>query len=461
MTNDQLTSDESANERTKASKRTSNARSMKSESFGSELSPTSAAERPRPKCEEKAQPFIDRLAAAPSERFCKELELLFKELKRNNAKPDEVQFFLRAVLRHVPVCYSGAMVVKYFKSKSDWSDPDRVVAIVGLKDAIVARKEEILDLGPLLHGALIALIGAAKAPAPRDASAARQDEIVTALLALHAVIWVPDRIPLTDLEGTPTRNMLDQAVALFASHGDRADVKAVVGQRLFGFDREFAFTPAAPTARRPEPIKVAGDADVHAAPAAPTGPGSAQHLRAVTLTKVPGGAVSPAIEDSRSAAAAAAKLDIAASVQARKELKELRGVVAALHGDLAALHATLAHSNEFCELQTTRVAELESALEVAAQVGVQFQEEQARNQAANLRIVQLKGALQEAEENARSAKDREFDRGRSAMRATIAAHCREPLRHVAETAATLEGDAGKFICAAAISLTRYLEEGNS
>ena len=108
---------------------------------------------------------------------------------------------------------------------------------------------------------------------------------------------------------------------------------------------------------------------------------------------------------------------------------------------------------------THQVAELQAALEQAGQVVIQLQEEQARNHEANLTIQRLLRAVQDAEGQVQSAKESEFDRGRRAMRAAVAAHCVEPLSQMADLAAPLGGDAGQFISAAARALVRYLTEG--
>lgn len=454
-----MTGDESTNEAIDAATSPARKRSSKADRPTGDRPRLSEAERARLRREEKLRPSIEQLAAAPAMQFGAVFDGLVKELKRKHARQDEVHFLLRAALVHLPPGHSGAMVVKHFKFGSEWSNAEVSAALGGVKDAIVARKHDVANLGPMLHGSLIALVGAANSLGAPEGSGKEQDDVLAALLALHACVWDSERAPLTGLPELQPHRVLDVVSSLFTRFSQRVDVQAVVGQRLFGFDRalniaspsqpELASNPISAAdgvggasgqrpENRPEQVLSAADAK-NAKPTADT-PQSKHGSREADLQRE--------LEKTERL------LDV--SDRARETLRRDRD---ADRQALAVLRRELGLSIELRESLAHQVAELQAALKQADQVAIQLQEEQARNSEANQTIQALRRAVQDAEGQVQSAKESEFDRGRRAMRAAVAAHCVEPLSQMADLAAPLGGDAGQFISAAARALVHYLTEG--
>lgn len=454
-----MTSDESTNDAMHASMPSAKKRSKKADHSEGERPRLSEAERSRQRREEKLRPRIDQLASAPPAQFGTVLEGLIKELKRERARQDELHFLLRAALLQIPPGHSGAMVVKHFKYGSEWSNAELSAALLGVKDAITARKADVSKLGPMLHGTLIALVGAAQSLATPAGTGAEQDDVLAALVALHAAVWDSERAPLTGLSEPHPHRVLDIANSLFERFKDRIDVQAVVGQGLFGFDRVLTIDPASQAGLVSKPVAAAQE--VGEASSQQPANHSAQQLSAKETKK-----------EERIAGITAAK-PVGREAALQRELESAERLLEAsdracetLRRDresdrqaLAALRRELGLSIESRESLTQQVTELQSALEQAGKVAVHLQDEQARNHEANLTIQRLLRTVQDAEGQIQLAKESEFDRGRRAMRAAVAAHCVESLSHIAELAAPLEGDAGQFIPAAARALVRYLTEG--
>ncbi len=193
----------------------------------------------RKELEARITPFREQLQRAAPAEFLGTLESVMSKWKKGNPNRKQTQALLRDVLLLAPGSVSGARVVKFFRASSDWNPQEVVVAVEELARTIEARRSEADQLGPLLHGALLALLdGAMKQQGP--ASERRQsDDTVAALLRLHAAVWSCERAPLTGLPGMNQVNWLRDAAKWLGEMSEREDVRAIAGQRLFGFELVF------------------------------------------------------------------------------------------------------------------------------------------------------------------------------------------------------------------------------
>lgn len=140
-----------------------------------------------------------------------------------------------------------------------------------------------------------------------------------------------------------------------------------------------------------------------------------------------------------------------------KARERLRSDLSTAQQELASLRHQLRDAYVLREELSSSVQRLQAKVDELAQIEKELAVER-------LRVAELDRVRQELMEQTRGlesavslAKESEFERGRAAMRATIARHCLESLGQIADEAVGIPGSSGQFIKDMADSLSRYLK----
>ena len=429
---------------------------------GGDVPPLSKAEIAQQDQEQRLRPFVERLQGVEPGGFKTELDSIVKKLKSERTRRGLHQI-LQAALRHIAASQSGAIVVRHFQFRSEWTKADIEYAVQGLIAAVRARGPELPQLGPVIHGALICLVDAAQKQEGLDGARGDNVDLIAALLQLHAATWEESRAPLIGLAEPPVAQVLCKAAAILCRFPGRGDVQAIRGQRLFGFDEPFVLPSTAPSDSTLDP--------------------QASQKRCIE-SAVPSTAArveSQAVDTGRSASASVASPmsggdtphQSGAGAATKDELSKLRKQLESAKRDLGIarrvrdaeqqssaglrrqLDAMSAMRDDLSEKMIRLQDELESAGTLKLELAT-LREEHSQAQAENAR---LHDSRKVAEVQAKAAMESEFERGKVVARATIKTHFVEPLRQVSDSAAAIEGDAGNFVRDMANSLRKYLEEG--
>ena len=201
-----------------------------------------AKEVERRQLEEKIASFEAVLRAAPPEELPKALEKVVRLARREQLSTKAMHAILLHGFRLAPIGVSGAFIVQYFKAsskgRSRWKPPEIAAAVRALAAALKGRIGEISSLGPLLHGVLAALYDEVKAQPKPAADLKPAEDIVGALVELHVVVWSDGCPPLEGLPNTntPVSKIVEGYVQWISDMPQRPEVRAIAGQRLFGFD---------------------------------------------------------------------------------------------------------------------------------------------------------------------------------------------------------------------------------
>ena len=411
---------------------------------------------------ERIRPQIDRLAAAPADRFSTELDSIIKMLMRSNPKRDDRRAVLEAAFAHVPPQLSGLIVAKHFKFGSDWNPDEVVAALRALEHAITNRWEQLHQLGPMLQGSLICLVGAASRFKRLPTESSTRDDVVGALVSLHRLVWDPLREPLADLGDPKHCKVVGEACDLFATQLHRREVQELIGQRLFGFARVFApqeeLFPIADSTRG---SGYQGTTNPQESPTRP--PDSRAPCTDVSRSSASSSRVTASSKDRTLQDKVAqlqkevAKLEerLETSEKARIRLREDLGVAQA---QSAALQRASEEIPRLRESLASKAEELQLERERIDGLTALAQAERDRAEASDREASRLRDELGQSQSQNSLAKDLEYQRGRKAMKAAISAHCVDALREIETAAGRFEDTEGEFIRAMAASLARYLEE---
>jgi hypothetical protein len=424
-------------------------------------------------------PILEQLCGVEAHEFQKSLDVAMKKWKQERPGRRETQTLLSEVLRLVPISVSGAVIIKHFKQGSDW-DPSEIVAAAGaLADAIAARDSEIDQLGALLHGGLIPLLHEAQKQRGASSETRPSDDIVAALLRVHAAVWNPNRAPLKGLPNS-TQSWLREANEWLGSLVERADIRAIEGQRLFGFDVVFELKHSEPIVRRPSDV-----ADAAAKPSIQPNETGVQ-VGGTTASDVPRQTAkpknpAPPSGDQSTSASALKDSGEGANAKVAKKFEQLQREHDQLSRFSDALEKTRDRLRSDLQATTQKVAVLEDEL---VEKGRQLDRAQAKlldlegevtriepleAELATVRdelrqdravLSQLRAELSNAEQQVVEAKTSEAARGRAVERAAMARQFREPLQQIESAAASCKCPEAGFIRDMAKSLLEYLTGGN-
>jgi hypothetical protein len=421
-----------------------------------------AEQRERESRTERIRPYVEQVSAASADRFQAELDAVCLSMRKTSAKREDRRGVLEVAFVHAPPQKSGLIVAKHFKFGSDWQEDEVVAALRSLERAVVVRNNQVHELGPMLHGALICLVNAASSFKMLDAEAASAKDVIGALVSLHRAVWEPSRDPLSDLGDPRHDKVVGEACRLLSSYQHRPDVQSVIGQRLFGFARVF------------EP-----SGELLAVESSPLDSRDQSAVAAAGVAKRPEGAETPSPSKALGAATTASPVGTKPRTKSEDRIARLQGEVEKLSLLLAAsekardrlrtdlrevqsrgasLQRALEESVRLREMLSTKIEELQIDQERAIALAGEVQAERARAVAAEQRAEQLRHDLKQSESQNSVAKESEFQRGRKAMRAAIAAHCVESLQQIEMAARQFESGEGEFVRTMAASLVKYLEE---
>jgi hypothetical protein len=409
---------------------------------GSKVPRETAADRERRERETRLQPMVSQIAGDSSSGFIESIDRTMKQLAKQDAKRADIGFVLEMAWQRMPAGVSGAVVAKHYKSSAGWSHGDVVAALRGLHAAIRARSTEISELGPMLHGALIVLVHATTSIKAEKQSKVGRVQVVEELVKLHGAVQRPD---LPALAGHPEQphpsGILDAASKLIGSHSELPVVLSMVGQRLFGFD--FAFR-----------LPAVAEEVLHAASQSepPVQPSSVSDQAS---TKPP----SRMEEMEREAEKLRLELEqLTRTLESAEAVRDrLRADLEELRRERASAQGLLSEAIARQQVLSERIMELQDQVESRELVSEQLRVEQGRVRTLEDRVAQLEAGLRQSEAQNQVAKDSEFERGRAAMRTTIAKHCVESLEEIAHAARSIDGDDGEFIRAMSASLASYLD----
>jgi DNA repair exonuclease SbcCD ATPase subunit len=417
------------------------------------------AERAQQRLEERLRPHIEKLMAAAPSEFQKVLEAIAKKLKEEKVRREDRYYLLRAALRHIPPEQSGVILVKHFKSSSEWTTAEIEAALHEVTAALRERNAELARMGPFVHGALISLIDAARKQEGPDGSGGEKVDLVAALLQLHAVTWDPQREPLRGLPEPPVSKVLAQTSELLRRFASRPDVQAIAAQRLFGFGEVFVAQPpienVLPAATQ-SPPKLSSESTGSEAGAG-RGRQEADAQSALVAPLVPTVQPPASIADDplrKELALLRKQLELAKrdSNTLRRERDQEREASSELRWQLKMV-------GDMRDGLSETVRELQAKLEIVAQLQARLAEQQEIHRVATAEIDRLRELLKVSEVQARLAMESEFQRGKTSARFTIVKYFVEPLRQMSDAASSIEGDSGQFVRDMANSLRKYLEEG--
>jgi hypothetical protein len=424
----------------------------------------SAAERERIRREERLRPYVECLGKAPADQFAVNLSEAVKALQKEHRKRTDVRSLLQAAWSCVPPTLEGWAVAKHYKAGSDWNRAEIVWALDDLREALLARTGQAGEMGAVLHGALIELVGAASKQKSLEPTGVPADDVIRALVDLHTAAQSLATEPFRGIGDPSPRVILTTASNLIGRYSQRPEVRATNGHRLFGFDFVVELPEAQGAAgvglparsRLSEKVEAAGPAIVHAqkqdalrhdavSHGPPPHPGAEleELRRRVSVLKT-----------AQMDAARQSKVSDAARDRFRRDLEASRA-------SEEALRLQLKQAIELRETLADRIAALQSELDATGEIKAQLSHMDALVRERDAQIAQFALDLQRADLQNQTAKDSEFQRGRSAMRAQISVHCVESLRQMAEVAAPVAGDAGKFLREMSLALANYLDEGRS
>jgi hypothetical protein len=411
---------------------------------------------------ERIQPQVDRLAAAPADRFSAELDSIIQTLKRSNPTRDDRRAVLEAAFAHIPPQLSGLIVAKHFKFGSDWNPDEVVAALRALEHAITNRRGQLHQLGPMLHGSLICLVGAAARFKPLPTESSTRDDVVGALVSLHRLVWDPSREPLADLGDPKHGKVVGEACDLFATQLHRREVQEMMGQRLFGFARVFApqeeLVPIADLTRESGNQGTASPQESPTRPPDSRTPCTDASRSSASSSRVTASSKDRTLQDKvAKLQMEVTKLDalLETSEKARTRLREELAVAQAQSAVLQRASEGIPRLRESLAL---KAEELQLERERIDCLTASVQAERDRAAASDREASRLRDELGQSQSQNSLAKDLEYQRGRKAMKAAISAHCVDSLREIETAASRFEDAEGEFIRAMAASLARYLEE---
>lgn len=458
----------------------------------------------------RLEPLLERLHTAPFGKFEDELKAALRSLEAAKDRRSDTAFLLKNAFLWIPEGTSGAVVAKHYKSAKKWITRELNEAIRGLASAASRPEAQRALFGQVMHGALITFVSGANdlekdrvatTPESKKGVVINFDETVKLLVELHRAIPQSTHVKFVGLDDPPVEKILSEARALFMRHLAVDGVHKMRGQRLFGFDFLFVLDvpasvenpvaaaqasdvsiefSASKTSQEEVPERRAVTAGIDSVPTANSEQTSRPSIREVVDDSAEETAQIPAskpvakpVEQPREprpvqvsndlhaerprefrakSEASEGALDSSAKAPARlktslgaaeRELSSLRHQVREVH----ALREDLLHAEQQLQATADELARVKNGLS----------EERSR-------VVELDRTRQElVEQNRRLesavslAKETEFDRGRAAMRATIAKHCLQSLGQIADEAGGIAGISGKFIKDMAGSLSRYLQ----
>jgi hypothetical protein len=432
-----------------------------------------AKEVERRQLEERVASFEAVLRAARSDEFPTALGKAVETARRERLSTEAMHAILLHGFKLAPAGVSGAFIVKHFKAsskdRSSWKPSEIAAAVRALAAALKERIGEISSLGPLLHGALAALYDEVKAQPKPATDLKPADDVVGALVDLHVVVWSDGRPPLDGLPNTDVSKIVERFVQWISEMPPRPEVRAIEGQRLFGFD-----------------VVVPHRARVDGAPAKPI---NIPLNPSLDETPAPTPSVEGVLHQGAKppAAVEASKSDAKAVPQAAADRLTREGEVGQLKRELAELEARLErseHARDQLRAERNRArldiaeasalnAAIAKRLELAIAHGEELEEEVARLRVAeaDLAVVretlaverkakaEIAAQLAAAEAAIETAKRNEFDRGRREGWDAAAHQCVEPLEQIEVSAAPYTDDGGMFIRQMAKSLISYFRKG--
>jgi hypothetical protein len=421
--------------------------------------------------EEKIAPLVAELQAADFDGYKSAVDKTVAAARRQQLGKKCIQSLLQHALRHAPPTLNGACIVRHFKGSSDWNPDEVVSAAHAVASVVRERIEEIVHLGPLLHGALIPLIDAVTKRRGPVSDSKPTDDVVAALLALHSAAWSMDRPALRGLPDTDEGKFFGGFVAWLDELSERPDVRAIEGQHLFGFGVVMRLRSPRGVERRdiaPESAQPGLDREPIAEPTAVVRPDQNEQAPPPKQSLQPRGNVG--------------SVDSAEQARFRKALEGLERKVADLEERLERSESARARLRSDRDVAvresaeaSTQILAITKQLERSLVRGDDLETRLAQMQSIEAELatarealalerkqsIEVREQLTAADAAIEAAKQNEFGRGLRAGKAAAARQCVEPLEQIESAAQLLPEQSGMFIREMSKSLISYFGKGEA